>query len=141
MTLISILGWIQTILFSIVLIPQIIKTAHIKKVDEISIWVFVISLVANAVALWYAVLISQPPLIFKYISGGLLCGIYIILFCYYQNRKSNSPVSNQNKSLTGYLRTDESSDKTMTVIFLYKKRYKKFHMENSPKVRLTVEKI
>ena len=45
------------------------------------------------------------------------------------------------KIFTGYLRTDESSDKTMTVIFLYKRRYKKFRMENSPKVRITIEEI
>ena len=45
------------------------------------------------------------------------------------------------KSLMGYLRTEESTDKTMTVIFLYKRRYKKFHMENSPKVRITLEEI
>jgi hypothetical protein len=40
---------------------------------------------------------------------------------------------------TGYLRTDESTDKTMMVIFVYKRRYKKFRMQNSPKVKVTIE--
>jgi MtN3 and saliva related transmembrane protein len=87
MKLITFLGWTQTILFSIVLIPQIIKTWKIKKVDEISILVFILSLIANIIALWYAILITQPPLIFKYITGGILCFIYIVVFYYYRKNK------------------------------------------------------
>jgi len=87
MKFIAFLGWLQTILFSVVLIPQIIKTWKVKKVDEISIWIFIISLVANIIALWYAFLIAQPPLIFKYVTGGLLCLIYLIIFFYYKRRK------------------------------------------------------
>lgn len=90
MKLIPFLGWLQTILFSIVVIPQIVKTSKIKKVDEISVWVFIISLIANIIALWYAILISQPPLIFKYITGGLLCAAFLFIFYYYQRKNENN---------------------------------------------------
>lgn len=101
MNFISFLGWTQTIIFSIVLIPQIIKTCKVKKVDEISVWVFILSLIANVIALWYAVLILQPPLIFKYVTGGILCLIYIIFFYYYQKK-------NNMKSLkTNYWNTEK----------------------------------
>jgi len=87
MSLISFLGWTQTVLFSILILPQLFKTVRVKKVDDISIWTFVIGLIANIVALWYAILIIQPPLIFKYVSGGILCALYIVFFLYYSHKQ------------------------------------------------------
>lgn len=56
-------------LFSIVLIPQIKKTLTCKNVDGISPWIYILTIVANIVALWYAILIEQVPLQVKYIIG------------------------------------------------------------------------
>lgn len=74
------LGWIATFLFSIALIPQIAKTAKTRTVTGVSGWEFIINLIANVVALCYALLISQGPLIFKYITALLLTAGYLVLY-------------------------------------------------------------
>lgn len=82
------LGWIATILFSIMLIPQIIKTIKIKNIKGVSLLLFVTYLIANIVALIYAYLINQPPLIFKYLIGIITAETYIIIFLMYYKRKN-----------------------------------------------------
>ena len=48
------LGWIATLLFTGMVIPQFIKTYKSKSVEDVSIWMFLVALVANLVALRYA---------------------------------------------------------------------------------------
>jgi uncharacterized protein with PQ loop repeat len=60
------LGWTATILFTICYVPQVIKTIRCRNVDGVSVWLFIIQMVANFVALGYAVLIGQPALVVKY---------------------------------------------------------------------------
>jgi uncharacterized protein with PQ loop repeat len=60
------LGWTATILFTICYVPQVIKTIRCRSVDGVSVWLFIIQMVANFVALGYAVLIGQPALVVKY---------------------------------------------------------------------------
>lgn len=38
----QLLGWTATILFSIAMVPQIIKTLKKKSTDGVSIWLFII---------------------------------------------------------------------------------------------------
>jgi len=57
------LGWIATFLFSVMLIPQIIKTIKSKDTKGVSLLLFIIYLIANVIALIYAVMIAQPPLV------------------------------------------------------------------------------
>lgn len=83
MELAQILGWIATILFSIMIIPQMIKTIRSKDTKGVSLLLFVIYLVANVIALVYAFLISQPPLIIKYVIAIVTTVFYIALFAYY----------------------------------------------------------
>ena len=80
MELSQILGWVATILFIGMVIPQFIKTYKRKSVEDVSIWMFLVALVANLVALSYAVLIKQDPLIIKYILGIFVTLAYIILW-------------------------------------------------------------
>lgn len=87
MELAQLLGWIATFLFSIMVIPQIIKTIKLKDTSGVSLTLFIIYLNANIVALVYAYMIDQPPLIIKYIIGIITTVIYIILFCIYYKRK------------------------------------------------------
>jgi hypothetical protein len=54
----QVLGWVATILFTSIYFPVIGK--HYKRM-------LVVGLVGNIIALAYAVLISQPPLQFKYL--------------------------------------------------------------------------
>src|SRR3989344_1977805 len=87
----QVLGWIATFLFSIMIVPQMIKTIREKNVNGVSIFLFVIFLIANIFALIYALLIVQPPLIFKYIVAIGTTIIYLIIFSYYY-KNSRRPV-------------------------------------------------
>lgn len=81
----SILGWIATTLFTVMLVPQIIKTIKRKTVDDISISVSVIALIANVIALIYSILIHQWPLTVKYILGIATTLVFIYIYFKYKN--------------------------------------------------------
>ena len=84
--LVQLFGWTATILFSIALVPQIVKTLKRKSTEGVSVWLFIIFFVANIIALIYALLIIQPPLIIKYILGILESVFYIVVFSIYYKR-------------------------------------------------------
>lgn len=71
------LGHIATILFSVMIIPQIIKTYRTKEIKDVSVGTYILCLIANIIALIYASLIVQWPLIIKYIIGILETIIYL----------------------------------------------------------------
>jgi len=83
----QILGWIATFLFSIMIIPQMIKTIKRKDTSGVSLMLFVIFLVANVIALTYAFMIDQSPLIIKYTIAIITTLIYIGLYFYYTIQK------------------------------------------------------
>ena len=76
----SILGWTATILFTVCYIPQIIKTFKTESVDGLSFRLLGISFIANIIALWYATLITQPPLQIKYILALIFLAICIAMY-------------------------------------------------------------
>jgi MtN3 and saliva related transmembrane protein len=78
--MISTLGWLATILFIVMLVPQIITTYKTKTVKGVSLLLYVIFLTANIIALVYAMLIHQWPLILKYAISILIAVFYIALF-------------------------------------------------------------
>ncbi|MBT4805679.1 PQ-loop repeat-containing protein [Candidatus Woesearchaeota archaeon] len=86
MDITQILGWAATILFSIMLIPQIIKTIKSRDTKGVSLLLFITYLVANIIALIYAYLIAEQPLIFKYFIGIITAEIYIIVFIWYYRK-------------------------------------------------------
>ena len=83
MELAQILGWIATILFSVMIIPQIIKTIKSRDTKGVSLLLFIIYLVANIIAIIYALLINQYPLIIKYSIAIVTTVFYIGIFFYY----------------------------------------------------------
>lgn len=83
----QILGWVATFLFSIALIPQIKKTAQTKTVEGVSSWTFIINLVANIIALAYAIMISQGPLVIKYVIALALTAGYLMLYAMTPRKK------------------------------------------------------
>jgi MtN3 and saliva related transmembrane protein len=87
MELAQILGWIATVLFTFMLIPQIYKTISTKDVKGISLLLFIIYLIANIIALIYAYLIAERPLIIKYLLGIITAEIYLIVFVYFYKKK------------------------------------------------------
>ena len=80
-------GWIATFLFSVMIIPQIIKTLKMKDTSGVSLLLFIIYLVANAVALTYALMINQMPLIVKYVIAIITTIFYIGIFFYFRKPK------------------------------------------------------
>ncbi len=83
----QILGWTATLLFSIMVIPQIIKTIKSKDTKGVSLLLFIIFLIANIIALVYAIMISQSPLIIKYVIAIVETVFYISIFLFYSNQK------------------------------------------------------
>ena len=79
----QILGWTATILFSIMLLPQIIKTMKMKSTEGVSLSLFVIYLIANIIAIIYAFLIGQYPLIIKYNIAIITTIFYISIYAIY----------------------------------------------------------
>ena len=67
--------------------PQMIKTIKLKDTSGVSLLLFIIYFVANIIALVYAFLIYQPPLMIKYIIALLTTIIYLGLYWIYHNRK------------------------------------------------------
>lgn len=84
MELAQILGWTATILFSIMIIPQIIKTIKSRDTKGVSLLLFIIYLIANVIAIIYAFLITQYPLIIKYAIAIVTTIFYIGIFFYYR---------------------------------------------------------
>lgn len=76
----SIFGWIATIIFSIMLVPQIIKTVKTQTTEGVSLSLFIMYLIGNIFAIIYAYLIWQPPLLLKYLLAILTTLLYIYLY-------------------------------------------------------------
>jgi len=88
----QVLGWIATFLFSIMIIPQIVKTIRVKDTSGVSLLLFTIYLTANIVALIYALMIDQMPLIIKYTIAIVTTVFYLIIyFIYYYAQAQPSP--------------------------------------------------
>jgi uncharacterized protein with PQ loop repeat len=84
----QILGWTATSIFSLMLVPQIMKTLKTRDVSGVSPWLFIMNFVANIIALCYATLISQPPLQIKYVLALIATGTYLVI--YYKVSHSNA---------------------------------------------------
>ena len=80
MELSQILGYTATFLFTIMIIPQVLKTLKKQSVEDVSIGMFIVALVANCIALWYALLINQNPLVIKYVLGIIFTLVYITIY-------------------------------------------------------------
>lgn len=80
----QLLGWTATILFTFAYIPQVVKTLRTKTIDGVSIALFGIQLMANIVALAYALRLNQMPLEVKYILGIIFVSLTLIVCSRYQ---------------------------------------------------------
>ncbi|MBS3168946.1 PQ-loop repeat-containing protein [Candidatus Woesearchaeota archaeon] len=87
MDITQILGWIATFLFSIMIIPQMVRTLRTRDTKGVSLLLFAIFLIANIIALIYAILIGQGPLIIKYIIAIETTLAYIGIFAYFSVKK------------------------------------------------------
>jgi len=80
-----IVGWIYTLCFAICYIPQIVKSIRTKKVDDVSVSLFILSLFGYISALIYTLsdIGFNLILITNYIFGAICSLTMIIIFlCY-----------------------------------------------------------
>lgn len=87
MELSQVLGYIATFLFSVMYIPQIIKTVKLQSVTDVSLVMYILGFVANIIALIYALMIHQTPLVVKYIIGIVAVSIYLGVYIKVRGKK------------------------------------------------------
>jgi len=85
----QVLGWTATILFSLMIIPQMYKTIKLRDTTGVSLFLFIIYFIGNVIALIYSILIEQPPLFIKYIIALITTIVYIIIYIYFKNKRRN----------------------------------------------------
>lgn len=86
--MIEFFGWSYTVCFAICYIPQLVKSFITKKVDDVSLSLFVLSLFGYICALIYAIykLESNLILLLNYSFGGFCSLLMIILFLLYKKK-------------------------------------------------------
>lgn len=84
----EIIGWVYTLCFAICYIPQIVKSLKTKKVNDISISLFVLSLIGYICAGAYTIssIGVNVILLTNYIFGGICSLTMIIIYFMYGNR-------------------------------------------------------
>jgi len=83
-----IIGWVYTICFAICYIPQIVKSIRTKRVDDISISLFILSLAGYICAGVYTIgtIGINIILLTNYIFGSF-CSLFMIITYYWFKRE------------------------------------------------------
>ena len=84
----EIVGWFYTLCFAICYLPQIVKSLTTKKVDDISVTLFILSLLGYIAAIIYTlnVIGFNLILITNYIFGGICSLLMITIFLCYRKK-------------------------------------------------------
>lgn len=84
----QVLGWTATTIFSLMLVPQIVKTLRTRTLKGVSLWMYVLYFVGNCVAICYAGMIHQGPLVIKY-AIALVTTAFFFIAAVYSVRSEN----------------------------------------------------
>lgn len=86
MTTEVLLGWIASLLCTLILVPQIIKAIKTRHTDDVSLFMLILSVSGNAFWVAHASMTQNTPLIF---GAGLisLMSIILIIFKYMFDKK------------------------------------------------------
>lgn len=84
----DVIGWFYTLCFAICYIPQIYKSLKTKKVNDVSVTLFMLSLTGYIAAIVYTLgeIGLNIILMTNYIFGSLCSLIMIITFFYYRKK-------------------------------------------------------
>lgn len=77
-------GYISAVGFFIAYIPQLVRTYRLKSVDDISLWMWVLTLGAYMSGLIYGLGLGEEPLILNYMIG--VCCTLMMLLMYFLYR-------------------------------------------------------
>ena len=82
------IGWFYTLCFAICYIPQIVKSLTTKKVDDVSVSLFVLSLIGYTSAIVYTLgdIGFNPILITNYTFGAICSLVMIITYICYRKK-------------------------------------------------------
>ena len=83
-----VVGWFYTLCFAICYIPQIVKSLKTKKVNDVSVSLFVLSLFGYISAIIYTLsaIGFNLILITNYVLGAICSLLMIIIFLCYRNK-------------------------------------------------------
>ena len=81
MELIDIIGFIAGICTATSLLPQLITTLKQKKAQEVSLFMFIVLLMGNALWIWFGVAKSELPIVLTN-SFSLLLNIIMLVLKY-----------------------------------------------------------
>ena len=79
MTTEVLLGWIASMLCTLILVPQIIKAFKTRHTDDVSMFMLILSVAGNGFWLAHATMTQNIPLIF---GAGLISTMSIILIIF-----------------------------------------------------------
>lgn len=83
----EICGWIGGLLLICSFIPQIIKTYKCKKVDDISLSLYVMLLIGFVFQMIYSISIMSWPFIVNYLCNTIMVIVFLVLYFKYKGRK------------------------------------------------------
>jgi uncharacterized protein with PQ loop repeat len=83
-----VVGWFYTLCFAICYIPQIVKSLKTKKVNDVSVSLFILSLFGYISAIIYTLsaIGFNLILITNYVFGAICSLLMIIIFLCYRNK-------------------------------------------------------
>ncbi len=86
MTIEVLLGWIASLLCTLILVPQIVKAFKTRHTDDVSMYMLIISVAGNAFWVAHASMTQNIPLI---VGAGLISvmSIILIIFKYLFDKK------------------------------------------------------
>ena len=77
--IVELMGYIAAILGSIIMLPQVIKTAKTKRAADVSYWMLVVYLIATTLWIIYGFIIRALPVAFGSIIAFVLIVVQIAL--------------------------------------------------------------
>ena len=108
----EVIGWVYTVCFAICYVPQIVKSIKTKKVQDISISLFVLSLIGYLCASIYTVCTIgfNAVLLTNYTLGSICSLIMIIVYFMYRCRLNTDIMATddfQNSSYYQFLKQEQ----------------------------------
>lgn len=76
-------GYMASVLYTVSLLPQIIKVAQTKSVDDISVWFLLLHFSAAVLMFVYAISIGVYPVLINNGANVICCAVLFLLYFKY----------------------------------------------------------
>ena len=85
----ELLGWLTVTALSLCYIPQLLKTLREKRVENISLWQWILQFIGFITGMLYAGCLKQLPLFVGYAWGFGCTGLFLFLYWKYHKKKNS----------------------------------------------------